>query len=140
ALLAMMVHAFSGTANSAQRLLPKELLCGFLFAVGSSMSVHFLMGEAQTGWLSLDTFMLAILCALNCTAISCYEYETDAQSDPNAITQTWPHITRVYPTLLVSLAAIALFALAQHVPVMLMLYPAAVLLSTVLLGVLHHVA
>ena len=85
--------------------------------------------------------MLALLCALNCTAISCYERETDACSDPNAITRTWPEIARVYPTLLLTLAAIAVYALIQRVPfTALLLYPAAILLSTVLLAVLHRFA
>lgn len=139
-LLALLLHSLVGQTNPGHRLLPKELLCGFLFAVGCSMGVNFLMGDLQASWFSLETLMLALLCALNCTAISCYERETDAHSDPHAITRTWPHIARVYPTLLITLAAIALFALGQKVPLTLLLYPAAVLMSTLLLGIVHHLA
>jgi hypothetical protein len=139
-LLALLAHAFIGQTGPGLRLLPKELLCGFLFAVGCSMSVSFLTGDIQAGWFSVDTLMLALLCALNCTAISCYEFETDAQSDPNAITQTWPQIARVYPTLLITLALIAVYALVQQVSFTLLLYPAAVLFSTVLLGLVHQYA
>lgn len=139
-LLALLVHAFIANTGPGHRLLPKELLCGFLFAVGCSMGVSFLTGDVHGGWFSLDTLMLALLCALNCTAISCYEYETDAQSDPNAITQTWPQIARVYPTLLITLAVIAVIALVKQGSAVLLLYPAAVLFSTVLLGVVHQYA
>jgi hypothetical protein len=140
-LVGLLVHSIIGRTNPGHRLLPKELLCGFLFAVGCSMSVNFFTGEFQGGWFSLDTVMLALLCALNGTAISCYERETDACSDPNAITRTWPEIARVYPTLLLTLAAVAVYALIQRVPfTVLVLYPAAILLSTVLLAVLHRFA
>ncbi len=138
--LMMLIHAFTGESGVAHRFLPKELLCGFLFAVGCSMGVSFLTGDSQAGWFSMDTVMLALLCALNCTAISCYEYETDASSDPNAITQTWPQVARVYPTLLITLAVIAVVALVQNVPAGLLLYPGAVLVSTGLLGLVHWFA
>jgi hypothetical protein len=139
-LLALLIHALMGRVNPGHRLLPKELLCGFLFAVGCSMGVSFLTRDLHVSWFSLETLMLALLCALNCTAISCYERATDAHSDPNAITRTWPQIARVYPALLITLAGIAVFALVRKVPAALLFYPAAILLSTVLLGVVHQFA
>lgn len=120
------------------RLVPKEIMCGFLFAVGCSMSVHFFTGDSQAIWFSIETLMLAALCALNCIAIACYERETDAHADPNAITRTWPHIARVYPTLLLTVGLVALVALGRRMPFELVLYTIAVLLSTLLLGAVHH--
>jgi hypothetical protein len=142
-LLAVLAHAVAGQPAPARRLFPKELLCGFLFAVGCTMSVHFLMGDGDGGLLPRDTMLLALLCALNCIAVSCYESETDRHADPNAITRTWPNIARVYPLLLVTLAGmtiVSLVTLMQKVPNSLLLYPAAILMSTVLLGVVHHLA
>lgn len=139
-LLALLVLAFSGALQSGFRLLPKELLCGYLFAVGCSLGVNFFTGDLQAHPFSMETLLLALLCGLNCIAISCYERDTDAQNDPNAISQTWPHIARVYPTLLLTLAVLAGCALSRRLPVELLLYSLAVLLSTVLLGVVHHVA
>jgi hypothetical protein len=140
-LFGLLLHSLVGRANPGHRLLPKELLCGFLFAVGCSMSVNFFTGEYQGVWFSLDIVMLALLCALNGTAISCYEREADACSDPNAITRTWPDIARVYPALLLTLAVIAVYALIERFSfTVLLFYPAAILLSTVLLAVLHRFA
>jgi hypothetical protein len=139
-LLGLALYAVVNRANPGYRLLPKELLGGFLFAVGCSMGVGFLTRDLQGGWFSIDTLMLTLLCALNCTAISCYERETDAHSDPDAITRAWPRIARVYPALLITLAAIATCALVQKVPVPMLLYPAPILLSTLLLGVVHRFA
>lgn len=139
-LLGLLLLSVSGQMNPGFRLMPKELLCGFLFAVGCSLSVNFFTGDANAQWFSLETLMLALLCALNCIAISCYERETDAQSDPNAITRTWPHIGRVYPTLLLTVAVLAVFMLGRKMPLELLFYSLAVLLSTLLLGVVHHLA
>ena len=139
-LLSMLTLAFASRPGTGLRLMPKEVLCGFLFAVGCSMSVHFFTGDAYAGWFSWESLLLAVLCALNCIAISCYEKETDAQSDPNAITRTWPHIARVYPVLLLTLVVAVLAAMSRRMPVELVLYSVAVLISAVLLGVVHHLA
>lgn len=139
-LLALLILAIAGHADLGLRLLPKELLCGFIFAVGCSMSVHFFTGDAHAAWFSWESSLLALLVALNCIAISCYERDTDAHNDPNAITRTWPHIAQVYPTLLLTVALLAGFALVRRLPLELLLYSAAVLLSTLLLGVVHHLA
>ena len=64
--------------------------------------------------------------------------ELAAHADPNAITQTWPHIARVYPTLLITVGLIALVALGRRMPFELVLYTISVLLSTLLLGAVHH--
>lgn len=140
-LLFLFSHSLIGRTRVGHRLLPKELLCGFLFAIGCSMSVGFFSGEAYSGSFLLDTLMLALLCTLNCMAISCYERETDACSDPNAITRTWPGIARAYPALLLTLAVIAVAALIQRVSfTTVLLYPAAILISTLLLALVHRFA
>lgn len=136
----LLALTFFDREGSGLRLLPKEMICGFLFAIGCSMSVHFFTGDAQAVWFSLETLMLALLCALNCIAISCYEHETDAVNDPNAITRTWPHIAQLYPTLLSTTVLLAIFALGRRMPFELLIYTVAVLLSTLLLGVVHHLA
>lgn len=139
-LVSLLTLAFVDRDGVGLRLLPKEMLCGFLFAVGCSLSVHFFTGDSQAVWFSFETLMLALLCALNCIAISCYEHEADAENDPNAITRTWPHIAQVYPTLLLTAVVLAVFALGRRMPFELLIYSVAVLLSTLLLGVVHHLA
>jgi hypothetical protein len=140
-LLGLLMHSFSRETSPGLRLLPKELLCGFLFALGCSMSVSFLAGDMPGDWLSSESLMLALLCALNCIAISCYERDTDAQSDPHAITRAWPRIMRAYPALLIAVGVFVVCStLGKKLSVEILLYPAAVLLSTVLLGVVHHFA
>ncbi|MFZ4764009.1 MAG: hypothetical protein ACOYMN_03570 [Roseimicrobium sp.] len=139
-LAALLMLAFTKRANGGMRLLPKELLCGFLFAMGCSLAVHFHTGDAGAFWFSLETLLLAFLCTLNCIAISCYERGTDMHHDRDALAQTWPQIARVYPALLLTLAALAVFAVTRHVPQELLLFGFAILLSTLLLGVVHQLA
>lgn len=84
--------------------------------------------------------MLALLCSLNCIAVSCYERAAKTHPDPDGITQTWPHIARLYPMLLASLAVAVCWTLTHKMPLPLVLFSVAVLFSTVLLGVVHHLA
>ena len=140
ALFALLVLAVSGRLQGGFRLVPKELLCGYLFAVGCTLSVNFFTGDLHAHPFSMETLMLALLCAVNCIAISFYERETDAHNDRDAMSQTWPGVGRAYPTLLLVVAAVAVASLSRRLPMELLLYSVAVLLSTLLLGVLHRVA
>ena len=139
-LVALLALATGGGARDTFRFLPKEAVCGYLFAIGCSLSVNFFTGDQQAHPFSPEVLMLALLCALNCVAVSCYERAADTHPDPNGITQTWPHIARVYPMLLLSLAAVACWTLSHKMPLPLVLFCSAVLFSTILLGVVHHLA
>lgn len=118
-------------------LLPKEILCGYLFAVGCSLSVCFFTRDASATPFSIETLLLALLCSLNCIAIACYEREMDSANDPDAITQTWPQVIRVYPVLLLTLAAISGVTLNQQLPREVFWFVMSILISTGLLGALH---
>ncbi len=139
-LLALLGVAIGGNLKSGFRILPKEAVCGYLFAIGSSLSVNFFTGDQQAHPFSPETLMLAVLCTLNCIAISCYERRADTHPDPNGITQTWPHIARMYPLLLAMLAGMVCWALSRQLPFSLLAFSSAVLASTVLLGLVHHLA
>lgn len=140
ALVALLVLAVSGRLQGGFRLVPKELLCGYLFAVGCTLSVNFFTGDLHAHPFSMETLMLALLCSVNCIAISFYERETDARSDRDAMSQTWPGVGRAYPALLLTVALVAVASLSRRLPVELLLYSVAILLSTLLLGLLHKVA
>jgi hypothetical protein len=139
-LVALMALAAGGAARDTFRFLPKEAVCGYLFAIGCSLSVNFFTGDQQAHPFSPEVLMLALLCALNCVAVSCYERAADTHPDPNGITQTFPHMARVYPMLLLCLGAVACWTLSHKMPVPLFLFCSALLLSTILLGVVHHLA
>lgn len=148
-LAALLVLALGGGMKQGFRLMPKEMLCGYLFAIGCSLGVNFFTGDQQAHPFSPEVLMLALLCSLNCIAISCYERVANKHHDPDAITQTWPNVARVYPMLLVTLAGLACwtlyqqfegFTLTQKLPVPLVLFSVAVLMCTALLGVVHHLA
>lgn len=139
-LVALLALASGGGARDTFRFLPKEAVCGYLFAIGSSLSVNFFTGDQQAHPFSPEVLMLALLCSLNCVAVSCYERAADTHPGPNGITQTWPHMARVYPMLLLSLAAVACWTLSHKMPLPLALFCSAVLSSTVLLGVVHRLA
>jgi hypothetical protein len=139
-LVALLALAVGRRAGDSFRFLPKEVVCGYLFAIGCSLSVNFFTGDQQAHPFSPEVLMLALLCSLNCIAISCYERAADTRPDPDGITQTWPHIARMYPLLLLSLAGFVCWTLSRKMPLTLFLFCVAVLFSTLLLGVVHHLA
>jgi hypothetical protein len=139
-LVALLALAVGRRAGDSFRFLPKEVVCGYLFAIGCSLSVNFFTGDQQAHPFSPEVLMLAVLCSLNCIAVSCYERAANTHPDPDGITQTWPHIARMYPMLLVSLAGFVCWTLSRKMPLPLFLFCAAVLFSTFLLGVVHHLA
>ena len=134
----MLLAAASFLQRSGSRLLlPKELICGYLFAVGCSLNVGFATMDHQASPLSPEILLLALLFALNCIAISGYERETDAGFDRAAISQTWPGIMRAYPLLLLSAAVLAGFVLDPRSHPDLVLFVMALLFSIGLLAALH---
>ncbi len=78
-LYGVMVHREFGC-------LPKEPLCGAIFAAGVLGSLFiepFPWGMAV---------LFALLCASNCLVIACGEWEIDREADPRAWPQRWPGI------------------------------------------------
>lgn len=124
-----------GSGNS--RIIPKEMICGYLFAVGCSLGVNFYTRNQCAGPFSPEILMLGMLFALNCTGISCYERKTDESFDASAISQTWPGIVRVYPFLLLTLAALSSWMLRLHMPQEMLQFAFAILLGTLLLAAVH---
>lgn len=133
----MLALLFLQPVVGRQSSIPKEFICGYLFALGCGLSVRFLSLDEYAGPFSLETLLLALLFALNCVAISCYERKTDRVFDPGAIFQLWPGIARMYPLLLLTLAALTIFAFRHALSRELLAFSGAVLFSTLLLGALH---
>jgi hypothetical protein len=139
-LLGLAVLTVVGRSNQGVRLLPKEAICGYLFALGVSLSVHFYSLDRLAGPVSLETLLLALLCMLNCIAIASYEREPDRMGDKNAITHTWPVVVRVYPVVLASVAMVLGFIISRQAPQGMLPYVLAVLTSLALLGLVHYLA
>ncbi len=137
-LLSLLHHSIRGSEHNPIRLLPKELLCGYLFAVGCSMSVHFYTLDSEVDAFSIVTFILAMLCTLNCIGIACYEKASDR--DTQAITYVWPDIVRFYPALLLALASLVIFELGKGLTVGLFYYHIAILTGVTLLGAVHFLS
>ena len=139
--------------------LPREILCGVIFALGTALPVYWHVSDSQFPFghpvfslppellfdsrtlFNLDTLMFAILCALNCVGVSIWEKNADANGrDPNAIAQYAPGIERQYGVFLIFLFCLAISFLvdfssetvpARHVPL-------AVMLSVGSLFAIHH--
>lgn len=140
ALTGMMAVAVNTRWHGGFRLVPKELICGYLFAVGCSLSVSFHTMDSHAGPFSPEVLLMALLFALNCVAIACYERRTDAASDPHSISQVWPGIVRVYPALLLSFAVLAVCIVQRHWEPQMIFLGVAVTASTALLAALHYFA
>lgn len=135
-LLSLLYHSISGDKNTPLRLLPKELLCGYLFAVGCSLSVHFHTLDSEVDAFSMATFLLGMLCTLNCIGIACYEKD----GDPHAITHVWPGVRQHYPLLLLALATLVFFEMGKNLPNGVFYYHVAILIGTALLGAVHYLS
>lgn len=136
-LIALAMLSFFQKRTGNFQMVPKELLCGYLFAVGCSMGVSFYTRNYCAGPFSPETIMLGLLFALNCIGISCYERKTDACFDASTICQTWPGIVRVYPVLLLTLAVLSSWMIRLHVPHEMLHFAFAILLGTLLLATVH---
>lgn len=136
-LIGMLAVALNPRWHGVFRIVPKELICGYLFAVGCSLSVSFHTMDFNAGPFSPDVVLMALLFALNCVAIACYERKTDASADPNSISQTWPGIVRMYPALLTTFGVFAAFIVPRSIHPEMLFLTAAVTLSTAFLAALH---
>jgi hypothetical protein len=102
------------TASNLQSLLPKEIFCGFVFALGSTYPVHALPNNFVAGVVTAELAVFAILCALNCTAISVWESgEDEANDDRATIVQTWPGVRHGYVKFAFVFAGIAVWLSAR---------------------------
>ncbi|MGI9242420.1 MAG: hypothetical protein ACR2RV_16600 [Verrucomicrobiales bacterium] len=89
-------------------LLPKEIFCGIVFALGTTYPVHALPNNFVAGVLTAELGLFALLCALNCTAISVWEWREDqANDDGSSIVQNWPSIRSNYVRFAFLLAVVA---------------------------------
>ncbi|MGK0185661.1 MAG: hypothetical protein ACI9R3_001439 [Verrucomicrobiales bacterium] len=107
--------------SATSRILPRELLCGVVFAMGTVLPVYWHVSDAilfgipmemifdGNLLINVDTFLFAALCVLNCVAISVWEKAADADgNDPQAVAQYSPQIEHWFPMLGVSLIVVAI--------------------------------
>ncbi len=139
-LMTLLALGFVRQLPTTFRLIPKEVFCGFIFAAGCSLCVSFYSMDSHPWPFSLETVLFAVLCALNCIGIACFDRDFDAKHDPNAITRTWPRVPRAYPLLLIGLCAMAFYAMSQNWEAKVIVYCLAVIASAALLGAVHFMA
>ncbi|MCE9520040.1 MAG: hypothetical protein K8R87_10880 [Verrucomicrobia bacterium] len=136
-LLGMFAVALTPRWHGIFQMVPKELICGYLFAMGCSLNVGFYSMDAYARPFSPEVLLMALLFTLNCVAIACYERQTDAATDPNSISQTWPGIVRMYPALLVTFGVFAAIIVPRAIHPEMISLTLAVTLSTLFLATLH---
>jgi len=94
--------------TNIQTLLPKEIFCGVVFALGSTYPVHALPNNFLAGVLTAELGLFALLCALNCIAISVWEWREDQANDSGySIVQNWPGVRTNYVRFAFLLAVVA---------------------------------
>lgn len=135
-LLSLLYHSLRGGESTPLRILPKELLCGYLFAVGCSMSVHFYTLDSEAAAFSMATFLLGMLCTLNCIGIACYEKD----DDPHAITHVWPEVRQYYPLLLLGFVTLVFFEMGKDLPTGVFYYHVAIVTGAALLWAVHFLS
>ena len=68
-------------SSDMRSLLPKEVGCGFIFALGVSFPVFVVEGYLINGVLTAEFLFFALVCVLNCVVISAWESAEDQVND-----------------------------------------------------------
>jgi len=93
-------------------LIPRELLCGMLFAVGCVIGPHAYASELETPFaFGLVVVLFGLLCSASCILISIWEKESDlASNDPSVVTsqkKLIPHVANCLLALAVITVALS---------------------------------
>ena len=97
ALLVVFYFVIRLMKNSdLQIILPKEVCCGFIFAIGSTFPVFVIEGDLGSDIWTGEFLLFGLLCVLNCVVISIWEWREDAANDSGAV------LVRVIPSLRVN--------------------------------------
>jgi hypothetical protein len=83
AIVAVYLAAVHASSGWAERIFPKELAVGVLFAAGTTLPVWSVRGGSREFWGSFALF--AALCSLNCLAIECWELNWKDERRHNAV-------------------------------------------------------
>lgn len=78
-------------------IVPKEVFSGVVFALGSTLLGFTWSSQLPAAFASPEVVCFAVLCALNCVAISVWERREDEGNDPNALAQLWPSSVGAFP-------------------------------------------
>jgi hypothetical protein len=138
-VIAMMVLVYFvmrlSPKTDLQLILPKEIFCGIIFALGSTYPVHALPNNFLAGVLTAELILFALLCALNCTAISVWEWKEDEANDRGAsIVANWPGVEQNYVKFAFMLAALSAWFGVRGAPTFLTPILLSISLSAALIG------
>lgn len=93
-------------------IVPREVLCGMIFALGSVISVDFFEGPAVAGMgFILPTILLGLVCSAACILISIWERDADLEAADRSIATQNPSVPGFLPGV-ISLLAIVCIGLA----------------------------
>lgn len=77
---------------------PREILCGFIFAIGTVVSVYFYGGDVNEAlFRTFHPALLAILFSANCVAIAYWEAKVDLANGDGSLANTVPASGRDLP-------------------------------------------
>ncbi|MFT4546638.1 MAG: hypothetical protein ACI8XO_003321 [Verrucomicrobiales bacterium] len=123
--------------SQAQVILPKEIFCGLIFALGTTFVVHELPNNFPLGIMTAEFILFAALCALNCIAISVWECEEDAVNDQGkSIVHNWSGVHIWYTKAAFLLAGISAWLGIRGAPDFMAPILVSVALSAALIGAL----
>jgi hypothetical protein len=93
---------------NVKALLPKEICCGAIFALGTVFSVYSLPDSMWVGLMTAEFLLFVLLCGLNCTAISIWEWQEDeANRTGGGVVKSWPTVCANYVKIAFFIAGIS---------------------------------
>lgn len=152
-----LIHA-RAIAETNSAIVPKEILCGFIFAIGTSLSAVIYGGDLQglsappmiaplialiRIMTSPDVLFFAALCVLNCMAIAVWEWQPGRINDSAAITRFFPDIRLHLPRFIIAMFGAALafplttILLDLNYPPYYSVFFSCVAVSAGLIGIIH---
>ena len=103
-LLAVYYAFRFGSSGKVAALIPREIMCGMIFAIGSAIATYSYGQPQTTGFRFLGAVaMLGLVCSASCVMISVWERDADLASGDRSIASARPEILRCIRRLLLPL-------------------------------------
>lgn len=96
-------------SSTALYILPREILCGMLFALGSAIGPHAFAPDSQDHLAYfLPVAFLGVLCSVSCILISIWERSADLATADNSFGTLRPYLASSFSSGLIGLSLISL--------------------------------
>lgn len=118
ALLGIYYLIRLGFAGKNGNLIPREILCGMLFALGTTIGPHAFTDDGLNEFrYFLAVFIFGLVCSINCILISIWEHQADLSANDSSFATSRsnliPHVSTFLSCLVIISAALSFCGSSQ---------------------------